>query len=403
MSFPPLTPEQSVKPPRFEARMSLLFAAIFVPMGIHLPYFPLWLEERGFTAGQVGLILSAPIFVRLIAAPAITALADRAPERAYVLIGLAAASLVASLGYFLPAGPAFVLAVSLILSVVWSPHSPLADSLALSGVRRYGVDYSRLRIWGTGSFLAANLVGGAVLARFDAGVVPWMLSAGLAGTLAAALAAPRLGRPRRPSQLAAELPDARRVLSEPYFLAIAFGCGSIVASHGFLYAFGSIYWRSLGIASDTVGFLWALMVLAEMFLLFGFRRLFSGFSVPAILAVCAGAAVLRWVAMPLVWPLGLGLAGFGLVQGLHAFSTGLTMLGLQKMIAETIPEERTGAAQGVAFAANSGGMALVTLASGPLYDHAGAFGFLAMAAISAVGLVLSFAAYRLAPERRRGR
>ena len=403
MSLPPLTPEQSVKPPRFEARMSLLFAAIFVPMGIHLPYFPLWLEERGFTAGQVGLILSAPIFVRLIAAPAITALADRAPERAYVLIGLAAASLVASLGYFLPAGPAFVLAVSLILSVVWSPHSPLADSLALSGVRRYGADYSRLRIWGTGSFLAANLVGGAVLARFDAGVVPWLLSAGLAGTLAAALAAPRLGRPRRPSQLAAELPDARRVLSEPYFLAIAFGCGSVVASHGFLYAFGSIYWRSLGIASDTVGFLWALMVLAEMFLLFGFRRLFSGVSVPAILAVCAGAAVLRWVAMPLVWPLGLGLAGFGLVQGLHAFSTGLTMLGLQKMIAETIPEERTGAAQGVAFAANSGGMALVTLASGPLYDHAGALGFLAMAAISAVGLVLSFAAYRLAPERRRGR
>lgn len=383
--------------------MSLLFAAIFVPMGFHLPYFPLWLEERGFDAAQVGLILSAPIFVRLMAVPAITAFADRAPDRAYVLIALAAAALVASLGYFLPVGPVFVLSISLILSVVWSPHSPLADSLALSGVRRYGSDYSRLRIWGTASFLAANLAGGAVLARFDAGVFPWLFSGGLAGIVVAGLFAPRLGRPRRPSQLPTDLPDARRVLSDPYFLTIAFGCGSVIASHGFFYAFGSIYWKSLGIASDTVGFLWALMVLAEMFLFFVFRRIFSGFGVPAILAVCAGAAVVRWVAMPLVWPLGLGLAGFGVVQALHAFSTGLTMLGLQKMIAETIPEERTGAAQGIAFAANSGGMAVVTLASGPLYAYADAVGFLAMAALSSVGLVLALAAYRLTPEGGRGR
>ncbi len=384
--------------------MSLLFAAIFVPMGVHLPYFPLWLQERGFSAEQVGLILSAPIFMRLVAAPAITALADRAPERAHILICLAVAALLVSLGYFLPAGPAFVLAVSLVLSIVWSPHSPLADSLALSGVRRYGADYSRLRIWGTISFLVANLAGGAVLARFEAGAVPWLLSAGLAGTAAAALAAPRLGRPRRPSQFSsAELPDARRVLSDPYFLTVAFGCGAVVASHGLLYAFGSIYWKSLGISSDTVGLLWALMVVAEIVVFFGFRRLFAGWGAPGILAVCAVAAILRWMMMPLVWPLRFGLVGFGLVQALHGLSTGLTMLGLQKMIAETVPEERTGAAQAVAFAANSGGMALVTLGSGPLYAFAGAAGFFAMSVIAAAGLALSILAFRLAPKRGRGR
>jgi PPP family 3-phenylpropionic acid transporter len=71
------------------------------------------------------------------------------------------------------------------------------------------------------------------------------------------------------------------------------------------------------------------------------------------------------------------------------------MLGLQKLIAQSVPEERTGAAQGIAFAANSAGMAVVTLGSGPLYDAMGPRGFYVMAALAFGGLVLAGAATRL--------
>ncbi len=40
MQLPPLSPEQAVKPPRYELRMSLLFAAMFLPMGSICPIFP---------------------------------------------------------------------------------------------------------------------------------------------------------------------------------------------------------------------------------------------------------------------------------------------------------------------------------------------------------------------------
>ncbi|WP_187971714.1 MFS transporter [Aquibium microcysteis] len=396
MQLPPLSPEQAVKPPRYELRMSLLFGAMFLPMGIHLPYFPLWLADRGFTASEVAMILSMPIFVRIVAAPLVTMLADRAPERANVLIGVAAAALLLSLGYFLPGDAAFVLAVSLALIVVWSPHGPLADSLALSGVRRYGADYSRMRIWGTISFLTANLVGGAVLERHGPGVVPALLTGGLACMALVSLLSPRLGRPRKASQLsAADFPGAGRVLSDPAFLAIVGGGALLIASHGFLYAFGSIYWRSLGIAADTAGVLWALMVVAEVVVFFLFRRHFGHLSPATILGISAAAGVVRWAAMPLIWPLGLGLAGFAATQALHGLSTGLAMLGLQKMIAQSVPEERTGAAQGIAFAANSTGMAIVTLGSGSLFDALGARGFLVMAVIATGAFVLALVALRL--------
>lgn len=399
MSLPPLSPEQAIKPSRFDLRMSLLFAALFLSAGIHLPYFPLWLEGQGFSASEVALILSAPIFARLVAAPLITTLADRAPDRAYVFIALTIASLLVSLGYFLPGNATVVLSISLALAIVWSPLSPLADSLALSGVRRYGSDYSRMRIWGTVSFLCANLAGGAVLERFGSAAVPFLLSGGLAALTLVSFFAPRIGRPRKRSQpSAADLPEAGSVLSDPAFLAIALGGGLLVASHGFLYAFGSIYWRSLGISADTVGVLWALMVVAEVALFFVFRRSFGHLSPAAILAISAAAGTVRWIVMPLVWPLGLGVIGFGAVQTLHGFSTGLTMLGLQKMIAQSVPEERSGAAQSIAFAANSGGMAVVTLGSGPLYEWLGAHGFFVMAAIAFGGLLLAGAAARLSPQ-----
>ena len=404
MSLPPLSPGQLVKPRRFEFRIALIFAAIFFPIGVHLPYFPLWLEAKGFGAAEIGIILAAPMFLRIFTTPLLTALADRAGDRANVLVALVAISLVASLGYFLPPSYAIVLAVSLGLQVVWAAQSPIADSLALSGVRRFGSSYPSMRIWGSIAFLCASLAGGALLGVASADVVPIIMTCGLACTLAVSLTAPRLGRPRRASPLSADgLQEAAPGLFNRYFLLIVIGVGVINASHGLLFGFVSIYWKSVGINDTAIGFLWAFAVVAEVAVFMAFTRVFGSLSATGVLCVSGAAAILRWVAFPLIVPAGLGLAGFFAVQSLHALSTGLFLIGLQKVIAETVAEERTGAAQGIAFFANGFTMAAVTLVSGPLYESLGVDGFYVMAVIAAVGLGLIVLAGRSAPERRLGR
>ena len=404
MSLPPLSPGQLVKPRRFEFRIALIFTAIFFPLGVHLPYFPLWLEAKGFDAAQIGIILSAPMFLRIVTTPLLTALADRAGDRANVLVALVAVSLVASLGYFLPPGYMMVLAVSLGLHVAWSAQSPLADSLALSGVRRFGSSYPAMRIWGSIAFLCASLFGGAMLAFSSPEAVPVIISCGLVCTLAASLAAPRLGRPRRASPLSATgIQEAAPRLFNRYFLLVVAGVGVINASHGLLFGFVSIYWKAIGINDVAIGLLWAFAVVAEVLVFMTFNRVFGSLSATGVLCVSGVAAVLRWVAFPLIVPAGIGLPGFFAAQSLHALSTGLFLIGLQKVIAETVAEERTGAAQGIAFFANGFSMAAVTLVSGPLYEALGVDGFFVMAGIAAVGLGLVVLAGRSAPERRLGR
>jgi PPP family 3-phenylpropionic acid transporter len=401
MSLPPLQPEQLVKPRHFELRMSLIFGAIFLPLGVHLPYFPLWLEAKGFDAAEIGVILAAPMFVRVITTPAITAMADRARDRANVLVAISVASVLLSLGYFLPSSYWIVLAVSVLLAVVWAPQSPLGDSLALSGVRRFGSVYPKMRIWGSLMFLAGSFSGGLILAATSAEAVPVMISIGLVGALAATLWAPRLGPPRRASPLsAAALQEAGPKLFTRYFLLFVAGTGVINASHGFMFAFASIYWKGIGIGDGMIGLLWTWAVVAEAGMFFLFNRLFGSTSAITVMSAAGAAAVLRWVLYPLIEPAGLGVPGFFAVQSLHALSTGLLLIGLQKMIGETIPEERTGAAQGVAFFSVGFAMAAVTLASGPLYERLGTGGFYVMAFIAAAGLGLVLAArFGVQPQR----
>ena len=350
MSLPPLTSEQLVKPRHFELRISLIYAAVFLPLGVHLAYFPVWLEAEGFDAEQIAVILSLPMFVRVVTTPLITALADRARERATVMLLLTVVAFALSLGYFLPPGYLLVLALSMALQAVWAAQSPLADSFALSGVRRFGSNYPRMRIWGSVAFLLGNFFGGVILAATNAASVPVMISVGLAFTVAASLLAPRLGRPRRASPLSAtDMQQSAPRLLTRYLLFFMGGSGIINASHGFLYGFVSIYWKSVGINDGVIGALWAWAVVAEVVVFMVFTRVFGNVRSTTIMGIAGLVSIVRWVAFPFIEPLGLGVQGFFIIQSLHALSMGVLLIGVQKLIAETVPEERTGAAQGIAF------------------------------------------------------
>jgi PPP family 3-phenylpropionic acid transporter len=401
---PPLSPEQQVKPRHFELRMALLFAAVFMPNGFYMPYFPLWLRESGFGPDQIGILRALHMFVRVVTGPTISALADRAQDRVPVLMLLALCAAASAAGYFLPPVYALVLGISLVFSFFWGPQSPLADSLALSGVRRYGSEYPKMRVWGSVAFLSANICGGWVINRAGVFAFPWLLVGALLSIFFRCLIAPRLGRPRRPALGAAEvLPRAAPIFRNRYFVLFLLSSALAQASHAQIYTFGTIYWESIGIGATAIGFLWAFSVMAEVAIFTVFRRFFGRIPSSVVLAIGAVVGIARWILFPLVDALGLGLAGFFLVQGMHAFSFSAVFLATQKMLAETVPEERIGAAQGAAYFANNMLLASLTLAAGPLYRAFGPDSFAAMAGVAAVGFMLAIACVKLAPERRRGR
>jgi MFS transporter, PPP family, 3-phenylpropionic acid transporter len=378
-------------PQLFVARISFGYFAMALSHGVMLSFFPQWLAGQGYSAAMVGAILSAQLAVRTLTVPVISSLADNAKERVYVGVTLAIISLVMSLGYLVPQTFWLTLLVSLLIVPSWGGLGPLLDSFALSGQRRYKVDYARMRVWASISFLTAGIITGYATGAFGIGLVPWLATGCFAIMLGSQFLLPKLG-PVRNKQGKLDFGFGGPSGALKAYVPIALASGLIIGSHGYFYAFASIHYASIGHSQSEIGWLWAFSVVCEVVLFFYSKRFIQNFE-PATLMIIGGAgALLRWLAMPYAQYFGPSplLADFAL-QALHALSFALTYLATQRAISENFKDSETGKALGLTFFMSGIVFSVTTLISGPLYQHFAINGIFAMGGFVVVGILILFA------------
>lgn len=388
--------EFETEPPYFGARIALLYSAYFLYLGIYLPYFPLWLQDKGLDATQISIVLSMALIVRILSSGQITAYADRASDRANVLIFLFVTTAISVLFYEFAAGFWPIVLVAIILGVWHNPIQPVLDSLTLSGVRRFGVDYGRIRLWGSLIFVFANLGGGWLLAGSDASLVLHMLIvSAVAGAVLSPLL-PRIGKPKRPADpgFIADT-SSRKLLQNRQFLFVVIAQALLQASHAMIYSFGSIHWQSAGFSATAIGLFWAVGVIAEIILFRFANRVLRIVTPLQMIMIGAIAVILRWALMPL----DLSMTATLLVQCLHGLTFGAAHIGFMFYLNDAVPDERSGAAQAVGFTIGGVAMAVFMLVSGPLYGGFGATAFLVMALAGVVAAVFLYAVMRDQPQR----
>ena len=369
----------------FAARLSLFFAAIFLLIGCHLPYFPVWLDARGLSAEQIGVVLAAPLAVRIFLTPFIAFGADRIGNRRLMLILLAWGAL-ASFLLFLAAGKFLtIVTVAIIAAVFWTSIMPITEAVAMDGVRRAGLDYGRMRLWGSLTFIAANVAGGVILDRFGTQSALWMMITAAAGVVVAAHLLPRpagRGRLRKITELPQiRLRDALELVRSPLFLLFLVTTGAAQSAHAVYYAFGTLHWQSQGISTGVIGLLWAVGVVAEILLFLYSRKVVERVGPVGLIGFASAAAVLRWA----ITAYSSSLWVLFPVQALHGLTFGAAHLGAVHFITQAVPEKTLGTAQGL-YASVTAGIAMggAILASGPLYHALGARAYLVMAVLGAM-------------------
>src|SRR5262249_55123354 len=77
-----LSPFSLPLPPSFAWRLAAFYAALFVALGVQLPFLPLWLAAKGLDAGAIGIALAVPLIRRVCAIPLATRGAGRPARRA---------------------------------------------------------------------------------------------------------------------------------------------------------------------------------------------------------------------------------------------------------------------------------------------------------------------------------
>jgi PPP family 3-phenylpropionic acid transporter len=167
---------------------------------------------------------------------------------------------------------------------------PLGDTITLAAARSEGLDYGRIRLWGSVSFIVASIASGAALASSSGErVLPLVLGASTL-VLLACLHIPST----RPVKGAARTTGIDLVAGDTSFSIFILAVSALQASHQVYYGFGTLYWRSLGLSDTTIGWLWAEGVLAEILLFWQGQRLLARLGPIGLMVLGGIAGIMRW-------------------------------------------------------------------------------------------------------------
>jgi len=369
--------------PRYTLRLAVFFSALFAVAGTKLPYLPVWLQWRGLTNAEIAVITAAPLFLRIVAGPLIAVAADRWGDRRQAAGALSALALVGAMLLSVAHGFWPILLVVLVGALAAMGLMPIAETLAMSGVRRGGLDYGRMRLWGSVSFIAIGFAAGPAITAFGPSSVLWLIIAGSLATLAGALVLPP--DPDAGGALAQRPTLATLAATQlaPRFLLFLAGAAAVQSSHAVFYTFGVIEWQRQGLSATWCAMLWAVGVAVEIGL-FAFSGAFvARLGAIGLLMAGAIAGFVRWTAMAFDPPLAVLLA----LQALHGFTFGAAHLGALHFMSANVPPSEAASAQALYASVTSGiGLGLATVAAGPLYGALGGFAYLPMGALCVVGV-----------------
>ena len=369
----------------FSLSLSLFYAALFSAFGVYMPFIPVWLAAKGLGPQEISICMALPMTVRLLV-PFWGFAADRLRNQRLVIAVCLGVALLAGLALLSASGFWPILGLMLLWSLFWTPTTPLTEGYAVTESARRGADYGRVRVWGSVSFIAANMAAGWMLDAVDAlWILPMILLCMLVALACIGLLPPDS---RRADGVArAGVGDALGLLRQRHILLFMLAAGLVQASHGLYYSFSSVHWQAQGFSASLIGVLWAVGVIAETVLFAVATRLLGNASPHLLVLVGAVIAVVRWVLMAFDPP----VSALFILQAMHAGSFAVTHMGTMKFIRSSVPAALAGTGQGV-YTALSAGMltALAMLASGPLYAALGGLAFLVMAGMCVASLALLF-------------
>ena len=360
-------------------RIALFYAAVFLVIGVHVPFWPVWLKSRGLGPGEIGLILSISTWIRALAPPFMAQFADRRGERKRLMVVLTTLTWLAYLLFPLANNFWTILTVTVITAVCFSAVLPLGENLAMLNARDHSFDYGRVRLWGSITFIIAAASAGHLLVDRDEDLILWLMLATLGLTIAATAGLP--GSPTPPAPIARQWPIFN-LLSNRVFLIFLIAVGLVQASHAAYYGFATIHWRSTGLSDAVIGALWAEGVVAEI-ILFAFSGAIAKHLGPVrLLILGAAAGIIRWGVLGSTADLAL----IAVVQCLHGLTFAATHLGAMHFLARAIPREHSATAQTLYAALGVGlFMGLAMILSGNLYSSLAGTAFHAMAVMSMLG------------------
>ncbi|WP_049242170.1 3-phenylpropionate MFS transporter [Serratia marcescens] len=364
--------------------LALSYFTYFFSYGIFLPFWGVWLKGEGIAPETIGMLLGAGLVARFLGSLLIAPRVKDPSHLVSALRLLALLTLAFAVGFCFGNGWGWLMLVIAGFNLFFSPLVPLTDALAATWQKQIRMDYGRVRLWGSLAFVIGSALTGQLVAAWGHNAILYSLILSVLAMLLGMLLKPSV----MPQGEARTHGGAERslwaLLKEGPVWRFLLCVTLLQGAHAGYYSFGSIYWQEAGYSASTIGYLWSLGVVAEVIIFASSNVLFRRWNARNLLLLSACCGVLRWSLMAYSTELGWLL----LIQVLHCGTFTVCHLAAMRFIAARQGQEVIRLQAVYSALAMGGGIAVMTVIAGFLFEHWQGGVFWVMAAVAAPALFI---------------
>jgi len=364
-------------------RLSAFYLFYFASVGAFVPYWSLYLQNLSFSPAKIGELLAITMATKIFAPYIWGWIADHFGQRLRIIrvaTFLAALSFAAIFYQQSFIWLAFVLGV---YSFFWHAALPQFEATTINHLGEHRIRYSRIRLWGSVGFIISVVILGPVFERHGIHLLPFIISVLL---IAIWLATLWLQPSSESHQDHLYIPILKTLKQWPV-ISLLLACLLMQASHGAYYGFFSIYLEEHGYSGGQIGWLWALGVIAEIFVFLLIHRWLVSIGAVRLFQLALLITSIRWVLIALFVD---NLPMLLFAQTMHAASYGLYHASAIELVNRYFPGRLQGRGQALYSSVGFGlGNALGMLGSGYAWTlWGGSVTYLFAAVVCMIGLLV---------------
>lgn len=272
-------------------RLSLFYFFYFALLGAWLPYWPLYLQDKGFDAQSIAYLTGIMMATKIVAPNIWGWLAAISGQRMRIIRYGAFFSFATFLLIFIEQSFLWLALVISVYSFFWNAILAQFEVVTLAHLGAQYQRYSLIRVWGSIGFIVAVLLLGGL---FDYIQLHWLLAVLVLLLLGLWLSSLLVNDKSTRSDTASAKKPFLRILKNPPVILFFIACFLMQVSHGPYYTFFSLFLEANGYSRSLTGFLWMLGVLAEVLVFIFMHRLLVLFSLRQVMFASILLAAIRW-------------------------------------------------------------------------------------------------------------
>jgi PPP family 3-phenylpropionic acid transporter len=271
-------------------QLSSFYFFYFSCLGAFLPYWPLYLSDKNFSAYEIGIITGVMIGTKIIAPNLWGWVADKTGLRHRVIQLGTFCSFVIFIFASTIENFASMLTLIFFFSFFWNASLPQFEVVTMNTLGSSYNKYSKIRLWGSLGFIISVLSLSVLTNKFGISVVPLCICFYLFLTWLVTLfiKSPNAVPKTHNNSLMS-------IVMKPAVVGILISCFLMQLSHGPFYAFFAIYLSENSYNTNLIGIIWSLGVIAEILIFMKISSWIPKYGLQNLFIISFIFAVARWL------------------------------------------------------------------------------------------------------------